>query len=224
MLAVALLVLSAVSTGVGPAPAGGRLPLPPPRAALQFEPGMKEIGLDELVLRLAQLTGQELAMTPQTQQVLQQSSERLESTEPVPPEEVYAFVEGLLARQGVILAPVTGGSRPILGVSSPENSRSPMLDPLYVERDALPELEGHPALLVRFLVRLENIDARQVQTQLRQLLVDNTGTNQVVPVGELALILQGRAREVAGIAKLLLEADKAAAGRRAPAPAEEGAK
>jgi len=200
------------------------LPLPPATASLQFEPGTSDIRLDELLLRLAHLTGQELAMTAQTQQMLQQIKEPLESAAPVPAAEVYAFVEGLLVRQGILIAPITGGTRPILGVQGVERGRDGPLDALYVGADDLPELEAHPALLVRTYVDMKNLDTRQVQTQLRQLMVDNSGTSQIVPVGERGLILQGRGRDIAGLVKLLRESDKAAGERppTPPAPAAEG--
>jgi hypothetical protein len=150
------------------------------------------------------------------------AKEPLESPAPIPKDEVYAFVEGVLARQGVVIAPITGGTRPILGVMVLGPQEGP-LDPLYVESSALAELTTHPALFVRVLVQLENTDARQLQTQLRQLLVDNTGTNQCVPVGELALILQGRGRDVEAMARLILAADKAAGARPKPPPPKESA-
>jgi len=71
---------------------------------------------------------------------------------------------------------------------------------------------------VRFLLNLENIDSRQLQTQLRQLLIDNSGARQCVPVGDRGVILQGPASEMASLARLLLDAD-AAAGKRPPPPA-----
>lgn len=224
-------LLSLVLAGGALAPVrsvpAAHLPLPPASAPLQFEPGTSEIRLDELLLRLAHLTGQELAMTAQTQQVLQQTKEPLETSGPVPAAEVYTFVEGLLVRQGILIAPVTGGTRPILGVQAVERGRDGPLDALYVSTDDLLELEAHPALLVRMFMDMKNVDTRQVQTQLRQLLVDNSGTSQIVPVGERGLILQGRGRDIAGLVKLLRESDKAA-GERPPTPpapaAEEPAK
>jgi hypothetical protein len=217
-------LLSLVLTGGALAPVPqSRLPLPPVGADLVFEPGKSEIMLDELLQRFAQLTGLELAMSPQTVQALRSSKEPLEHVEPVPKAEVYSFVEGVLARQGVVIAPITGGTRPILGVSATQGGGRDMpLDPLYVEEANLAELELHPALLVRMHVALKNMDTRQVQTQLRQLLVDNSGTSQVVPVGEHSLILQGRARDLAGLTKLLREADKAAGELPPPAPAAQG--
>ena len=219
-------LLSLVLAGGALAPAvrapESHLPLPLVGADLSFEPGTSEISLDELLQRLAHLTGLELAMSPQTRQQLQVTKEPLEHAEPVPAAEVYSFVEGLLARQGYMIAPITGGRRPILGVTLGQGAgRDGPLDALYVEEADLAELELHPALLVRLFIDMKNMDTRQVQTQLRQLLVDNNGTNQCVPVAEHGLILQGRARDVAGLTRLLREADKAAGERPRPAPVPE---
>jgi hypothetical protein len=194
------------------APLEGRLPLPVASADLVFDPGAQEIVLHELVARLAQLTGQELAMTTQCRQALGAVKEPLESTAPVPKEEVYSFVEALLVRNGALIAPLTGGTRPILAVHV-LNDRSTPPEPLTVQAGALGELAAHPALLVRMLLTFEHTDTRQLQTQVRQLLLDDSGANQCVPVGERGLILQGRASEMASLARLLLEAD-AATGKR----------
>jgi hypothetical protein len=226
MKLAALLSLLLVAGARAPAVSApeSRLPLPPVGAELSFEPGTSEIALDDLLERLAHLTGMELAMSPQTRVQLQGSKEPPEFAEPVPAAEVYSFVEGLLSRQGFVIAPISGGTRPILGVSGTQGGgRDGPLDALYVEEAELAELELHPALLVRLFIDMENMDTRQVQTQLRQLLVDNTGTNQCVPVAEHGLILQGRARDVAGLTKLLHEADKAAGERPRPVPVPEPA-
>ena len=222
---LAPLVLTALSPSLQAhsRPQAGRLPLPAPSGPLSFEPGTKEIGLDELLARLAQLTGQELVMTQESRQMLAQIREPLERADPVPREEVYTFVESVLARQGGLIAPVSGGARPILGVhiSSDAPHNLPLV-PLYVRVDALPDLAAHPALHVRLLLNFEHSDSRQVQTQIRQLLVDNSGSNQVVPVGDRGLILQGRASEMASLARLLLDADEAAGKRPAPLPQVDG--
>jgi hypothetical protein len=162
-------------------------------------------------------------MTPQDRQQLTQMKEPLESAAPVPEEEVYSFVEGLLARNGTILAPLTGGTRPILAVRVIGGDRRDTgLDALYVQVEALSELATHPALFVRLLLNLEYTDSRQVQTQIRQLQTDDTGTTQYAPVGERGLILQGRASEMASLARLLLDADAAAGKRPPPVPVAEG--
>jgi len=222
---VALALATTVTAGPTPAPVG--LPLPPARGPLVFDPGTKEVGLDVLLLRFAELTGQELAYGQMEGQQLQQTREPLESTEPVPPEEVYSFVEGLLARQGVVLAPLTGGTRPILGVYASMGRQGMNPDALLVSPDQLPELDAHPALLVRLLFTFQHTDARQVQTQLRQITVDPSNLTQVVPVGELGLLLQGRAREIAGLVRILKVADEHAGKTslaRPPQAGGEGAK
>ena len=219
-LVLPVLICLAPSQLARSVPQAGRLPLPAPSGPLEFEPGSEEIGIDELLARFARLTGQELVMTMRTRQVLAQIREPLESTAPVPKEEVYTFVESLLARQGVLIAPISGGTRPILGVHAVGDANDIPLEPLYVRGDALDELALHPALHVRLLLNFENTDSRQLQTQLRQLIIDNSGANQCVPVGERGLILQGRAKEMASLVRLLLEAD-AAAKQRPPLPAAE---
>jgi hypothetical protein len=223
---LACLASLALAAGIPEAPPSGapdvRLPLPAPSGSLVFEPGTTEIGLEELLRRLANLTGQELAMTQQTRQILAQVKEPLESATPVPKEEVYTFIEGLLARQDFLIAPVSGGTRPILGVQVAGDNRMTQLAPLYVHADAMTELAAHPALLVRLLINFEHTDSRQVQTQIRQLQTDSGGVTQVVPVGERGLILQGRASEMASLARLLLDADEAAGMRPALAPKAEG--
>ena len=220
--AFVLATVFAAAPGPSTTPPGG-LPLPPARGPLVFEPGAKEIGFDELLQAFAQLTGQELTFGPQDAQMLAQMREPLENPAPVPTEEVYTFVEGLLARQSVVIVPLTGGTRPILGVYATGGGRSVAPEPLHVSSEHLPELAAHPALHVRLLFPLQHIDARQVQTQLRQITVDPANITQCVPVGELALILQGRAREVAGLAQVLKAADEHAGRTRLPvAPQASG--
>ncbi|HEX6884792.1 MAG TPA: hypothetical protein VF530_15565 [Planctomycetota bacterium] len=221
------LATSALSAPQPPPPAG--LPLPAPRGPLVFDAGAKEISLDTLLRTFAQLTGQELAMGMQDLQILQQAREPLESTEPVPAEEIYTFVEGLISRHGVLIAPISGGSRPILGVytGAGRGAALPNPEPLLVSLEQLSELERHPALLVRLIFPFQNTDARQVQTQLRQVTVDPLNMTQIVPVGELSLLMQGRAKEIAGLVRLLQQADEHAGRTRlpsAPKPEGEGAK
>ena len=61
-----------------------------------------------------------------------------------------------------------------------------------------------------------------MQTQIRQLQTDDSGATQFTPVGDRALILQGRAREMASLARLLLDADAVAGQRPVPAPQAGG--
>lgn len=198
------------------------LPLPRPRGALEFPSGTTEVKLSWLAAELGRLTGQELVMSFETRSALGAASEPLEIVSAVPADEVYAFVEGILFSNQILIAPVKSGSRPMLGLYSVDPRRGPSApgaSPLVVADAQLGELAQHPALLVRLNVFLENVDARMVQTQLRALMTDPTNTEQIVPLGERSLLLQGTAQRVAGMA-LLLQGMDAASRARAPSPTQ----
>ena len=75
--------------------------------------------------------------------------------------------------------------------------------PVFVSPQDLDDYKNQPASLIITVLNFENIDSRQLQTQLRQLLVDNSGYQQVVPAGERSLILQGFGSYIASLATLL---------------------
>jgi hypothetical protein len=194
---------------------GEDLGLPPVSAALEFPGESLEVTLGWLVDQLARLSGQELVLAPEVRRELDGATEELEQARPVPAEEVYAFVEAHLARQGFLLAPVTAGVRPVLGVyGGPERDGSPLA--VELELADLAELARHPALLCRVVLVFENLDSRQLQTQLRQLLVDSGPYQQVVPAGERALLIQAGGARMRGLVELLLRVDRACAALPTP--------
>lgn len=193
--------------------------LPPVRAALEFPPAAKSVSMGWLVSELGRLTQQELTLSEVLRGELEKALEPLEITTPVPAEEVYAFVEGLLAQRQVFIAPVKGGTRPVLGVYGGAEARAHFgVRPVVVEAAQMELLAEHPALFCQLLLNFENIDSRQLQTQLRQMMVDNTGFQQVVPCGERGLLLQGAGQTLLGLAMALREVDRASAPRPVPAP------
>jgi hypothetical protein len=210
-------------SGAPPGRAG--LPLPPARAALAFAPDAHEVTLEGLLTELAHLTGQELAMSGDTRRSLAKLRVTLERTDPVPAEEVYGFVESMLVREGCLIAALKGGSRPVLGVALPGARGSGFpLEPLNLPLAQFDEAEQHPALVVRILLNLRHTDTRQLQTQLRQLLVDPTGSNNVVPAGERSLIMEGRAGYLVPLARQILEMDEAQGTNPASVPPAADAK
>lgn len=207
----------------GLAPAGDH-GLPPVRAALEFPPDAKQVTLGWLVTELGRLTQQEITLSEALRDELEKTIEPLEITTPVPADEVYAFIEGLLVQHQVVVAPVKGGTRPVLGIYGVTQSRAPVswsLRPVVVDPQHLALLDEHPALHCQLVLNFQNIDSRQLQTQLRQLLVDSTGFQQVVPCGDRSLLLQGCGQTLAGLATMLLEVDRASAGRPATPPPQE---
>lgn len=226
----ALLVLALASCATSKKaqePVSGRddFGLPPVRAALEFPAGASEVTLGWLADELARLSGQELTMRPEVRQQLEMSREPLEITAPVPAREVYAYVEGMLAAQGMLVAPVKAGERPVLGVygtprRAPEQGE---MRPVVIEPGEVEALADHPALLCQVMLVFENIDSRQLQTQLRQLLVDGSGVQQCVPAGDRGLLLQAPGARLLGLVRVLREVDLAPAARPrvAPAPASD---
>jgi len=81
-------------------------------------------------------------------------------------------------------------------------------NPIFVSPVDLDEYLTQPATLIMTVLSFQNIDTRQLQTQLRQLLVDPTGSQNVVPAGERSLIMQGFGSYVASLAKLLKLVDE----------------
>ena len=212
---------AAISRGSA-GPSSSDLGLPPIRAALELPEGSEPIGLDWLVGELGRLSGQEVIAQPLVRQQLQQCKQPLSIRTPVPADEAYSFVEALLAQAGFFLAALKDGERPVLGVHAdgPQLSSLAFARPIPVSLDRLDELDRHPALLCQVVLTLQNVDSRQLQTQLRQLVVDATGVQQVVPCGERSLLVQGMGMKVAGLVRLLQEVDRASA---APVPAKAAA-
>ena len=151
-------------------------------------------------------------MDAQMREELDRAVEPLEFTTPVPVGEVYGFVEALLTQHEVFLAHVKGGARPVLAVFGGQTRNVPR-SPVVVPDADIEQLAGHPALLCQIVLHFENVDSRQLQTQLRQLLADQTGMLQVVPCGERSLLLQGPGSYLAGLARLLHDVDRASAAR-----------
>jgi hypothetical protein len=195
------------------------LPLPLPREGLVFSGDTNEVTLGYLLDELARATGQELALSSADRDELSREKITLTHMDQVPAGEMYSFVESFLALQGVVIAPLKGGARPVLAVYLPgQGRRGPPIapEPLPISQALFDEAAEHPALFVRIQLVLKHTDTRQLQTQLRQMLVDPIGIQNVVPAGERGLLLQGRAKFIVGLARQILELDEAF-GRGEPA-------
>src|SRR5262249_33237752 len=83
--------------------------------------------------------------------------------------------------------------------------------PTFVAPEDLDEYRDQPASLIITVLNFKNIDSRQLQTQLRQLLVDQTGSQQIVPARDRSLIMQGFGSYIASLANLLKLMDNVSA-------------
>jgi hypothetical protein len=210
LLGGALASCASTEPGSSATSAADDLGLPAVRGPLVFPAGAREVTLGWLVDELARLSDQELSLAPELRQELDTTAEPLEQTTDVPAREVYTYVEALLAMRGVVVAPLKGGARPMLGLRG-RRSGPAALEAVLVDPERCASLAAHPALLCQVLLTFENIDARQLQTQLRQLLVDESGLQQVVPTGERGLLIRASGAKLHGLVTLLREADRAAA-------------
>ena len=155
----------------------------------------------------ARLTGVNLVVEGQANAVLETTPVLLGAGGEIPPDEVYAFVEGLLSFNNIVLALFKGGERPLMGVYMERNaSYAPRL---RIAEDQVAAFESHSALLVEVTLTLDSIDVHRLATSMRALLT-NTSTQAILPAGEHGMIVRGSGRHVASAAALMLSANEAA--------------
>jgi hypothetical protein len=183
---------------------------------LVFPPETRELNFAWMVDELARLTGQEFVYDAAVRQALEQETEFLDQTTPVPADEVYPFVEALLFQRGYSLALLKSGTPTMVEVLQPRSSNRGDIPTIAIQEHQLAALERHPALLCQYAMTFRNLDSRQLQTQLRQLLVDPSGISNVVPAGERSLLIQSSGLRITRLTSLLGEVDRASGILRAP--------
>lgn len=227
-LLVSILLL-ALGSCAGPTSGRAPSPAPPPaddlglapvQGPLVFPPETREVNYAWLVDELARLTGQELVYDAGVRQALEQEQEFLDQTAPVPADEVYPFIEALLIQRGYALALLKTGTPTMVEVLHPRSSGRTEIPAVVVQEHQLAALARHPALLAQHAMTFRNLDSRQLQTQLRQLLVDPSGISNVVPAGERSLLIQSYGMRITRLASLLGEVDRASAVVRVPPPTQ----
>ena len=196
--------------------------LPPATRSLVLKRS-DDLKLSDVLTELAACTGLVLAMGETTSGAMRSTHVDLSADVEVAPEEVYAFVEGILVAHRVFLGRLAATEPTLMGVfatlgrgmsPSPGSwmSVAPERLPLYVE---------HPALLIQTVVHLPGMDVRQATTSLRGLLSD-ASTQTMLAIGASSIVLRGSGRFVADTAAALQEvalANRARHGR--PAVKEE---
>jgi len=132
-------------------------------------------------------------------------------------------VESLLVAQGVVLGFSAAGERPVLGVHvpTPVAGAPPSL---VVDSDRADELDRHPALQCQVLLELRHVDARQLQTQVRQLMVDRNGWSHVVPLGARHLVMTGPGSLLGSLVRAVRALDDEGAARAEQSATSERAR
>ncbi len=208
-LALVFALGCALAPGSFPAgPMDGEDPLAPATKPLAV-PADREYSLQDLLIAFADSTGQLLAIGNEARAILAQTPVGLNAAAEVPPEDVYSFVEGLLAHHHVVLALLARGKRPMLGVYPLMGGRSvPFSAWLSVPAEELPRYRDHAALLVQTVVVLPSLDVRQAATSFRGLLRD-TDHQTLLATGEHTLVLRGTGRFVADTVAMLEQVARA---------------
>jgi len=161
-------------------------------------------------VKLAQeATGFTFTYDPQTGTQLNQAKVVMLGTKTVPKSEFYNFFQIQLFINDFVcfeVGPPQISQILIQSIAQGAQARGGgglTKTPVFVNPNDIDEYRDQPATLIITVLNFKNIDSRQLQTQLRQLLVDNTGSQQVVPAGDRSLILQGFGSYIASLVRLL---------------------
>ena len=203
------------------APEGAGAPrdtvLAPATGPLVLEEGGQGRSLFSILRAFARVTRQQVVMDSRVEELVSNTSVRLQGEVLVPAEEVYTFVEGLLLSQGVLLASVKTGEVPILGVYSLHGNGTNLAPYLSVTPEEAPAYADHPGLLVQTVLELSHTDVRALQTQVRALTRQPSET--LIALGSSGMLVRGTGSWVASMTETLQSVD-AMSARRSPKPEE----
>jgi hypothetical protein len=199
---VAVVPLTAVSTG-RPALLQDTGPFATPESPLVIsDSGVAVQTLDDLLAEFERIAGQHVVANAHTREALRATNVGLVAGVSVPPDEVYSFVESLLAHHGFFVGRLRSGNPRLLSVrSSSGRGTWPVDEWMTVPVEEIDDYADHPALLVETVVDVAPMDSRQIVNSLRQLVHGNH--QGMVAVSGSSLILRGTGSEVARTASML---------------------
>lgn len=166
-------------------PAGGPqeyFPVPPKGISIQV--GAEKLPrLCDLLTEFSRTTGMTIVSDEPTRHMLEVGCGLNQSVD-VPPAQVYAFVESVLAYHGFVLYHLRSEAPRLLGVIHPRvmNESAATIKPVYVPVEELGAWKDHPAFLVQTMLTLPNVDVRTLSNAMRQQFGD-ARTQQLIPLG-----------------------------------------
>ena len=179
-------------------------------------PTGEDYTLADLLDDYARRTDQHLVASSQTLRELSETEAGLQRQAIVPPDEVAAFVEGILSVYGISLSVLKGGEEPVLGVQSAyDRRRSTDHFPLPISAERIDAFRDRPAISVRTILALPNLDSRTLQTQLRALVTD-TSTEKIVSLDRNRMVVEGLGHRAAEIAEIMQAIDSASGSDAGP--------
>lgn len=220
LFAVVLLFASCSALVAADAPAGTS---PAPLPALQRSGGLAErlkspekpwtidlrggnAKLIDLVASFEAATGERVSFSQSARARLESSIVGLTTNATVAPDQVYAWFEALVAREGFRLFVATHTEPRMLTLVSRLNNNDWPGTPFPVAASEFGMLAGHPALVVQTTVDVAPLDSRSLVNMLRALQSD-TASAMLSP-GQTSVVLTGAGTEVAALVRVLDEARK----------------
>ncbi len=153
-------------------------PFPTPSEGIEITAAGDDggISLADVLRDFCRVSGQNFSMSPETRNALESTPVGLLASVQVPAAQVYSFVEGLLIRNGFVVARLQSEAPALLGLYSSQErrDRSAGEQAMRVSRDQLTPFGAHPALLIRTVVDVHPASAKEVAGALRGLAADHS--------------------------------------------------
>ncbi|MEM9801916.1 MAG: secretin N-terminal domain-containing protein [Planctomycetota bacterium] len=192
-------------------PASGSLPM-------ELGPDAPVITYLQLVRAYGELTGVHFSYDQETETLLEGTTVRVDRNLTVDAENVPLFVESMLVRANFALRVMsTEGVRIADVVSLQTVARNNIRSgAIRIPGDRIDIARAHPAVIFTTTVEMNNSDVRQLSNAMRTMITD-ANTQQLLPAGTSnSVVIVGFGRNLADLADLLREIDRAAGEARAP--------
>ena len=172
-----------------------------------------QVSLEQFIGLCQEATGLNFTYSTDTQRGLADRKMRLLGTMRVPRDEFYSWFQIMLIIEQFACIEIGPPHLAViqiqdLGAANPR-AQTPKTYAKWVQPEDIDEYADQPATLITMVVTLKHTDARQVATNLRQLLGDNA-TESIMNAGQSAsLILTGFGSKIASVVHLLEVIDEA---------------
>src|SRR5262249_48848721 len=131
----------------------------------------------------------------------------------VPAQEVYPFVEAILAQNDFMLVPRTDREPRLLAVENLNSNRRNAIrsEAIFVPADQIAAWSRHPAILVTTVIDFGHVDVRTLSNWMRAMFTDSN-LQLLVPVGNSnSLVITATGTMVSNLVTMLKAVDEVAA-------------
>ncbi len=186
-------------------------PLPSADLVLEVSGDSTAPSLYAAFVRYGALTGQQLVVDSDTEEILKRIRIPIAATTTIPAADVLGYLEAVLFANDGVLSVERDETPRILKLTSLLTARrsTARSGARFVASDALSTMRRHPAILVSTVLDLKHVDARQLSNSLRTMITD-ANTMQILPAGNNStLVITGFGVAVADLCEHLRLVDDA---------------